>query len=197
MAVVEVGALGLLMQCLKEPSLPLRRVTLACLGCMAKHDQACAELLEKEGVVAAALGVARSDRTCCPPATYACDPALNSIRSRAYTLLTSLDHDASFGFDGTMTANDIEELFWNSFLQLAPNHGRCALRLLSDCQEGARDGCSAPPPTAAVLGRAGPASFTHSHALGLPDAQDGRFCMDRRLTLSYIWDVFPICNLYM
>ena len=97
----------------------------------------------------------------------------------------------------SMTANDIEELIQNTFVQPAPNYARCAQRLLSDCQEGAREGCIALPPTAAVLGRAEPASFACSHTLGLPDAQDGRFRTDRRLTLSYIWDVFPICNLYM
>ena len=72
-------------------------------------------------VVAAALGVARSDRTCCPPATYACDSALNSIRSRAYTLLTSLDHDASFGFDGTITANDIAPVAFASRRSMCPH----------------------------------------------------------------------------
>ena len=94
---------------------------------------------------------------------------------------------------GSVTAKDIKELFWNTFVQLAPNYGRCAQRLLSHCQEGARDGCIAPPPTAAVLGRAEPASFACSHTLGSPDAQEGRFRTDTRPTLSYIWDVFPIC----
>ena len=114
----------------------------------------------------------------------------------AHRLLLA-DETTLYSSVGSMTANDIEELIRNSFVQLAPNYGRCAQRLLSDCQEGAREGCIALPPTAAVLGRAEPASFACSHTLGLPDAQDGRFRTDRRLTLSYIWDVFPICNLYM
>ena len=37
-SIVDCGAISLLMQCLKEPSLPLRRVALACLGCIAKHE---------------------------------------------------------------------------------------------------------------------------------------------------------------
>ena len=40
----------------QEPSLPLRRVSLACLGCIAKHDHALAELVNKEGALTTAIG---------------------------------------------------------------------------------------------------------------------------------------------
>ena len=40
-------------------------------------------------------------------------------------------------------------------------------------------------------------SFACSHILGSSDAQEGRFRTDTRATLSNIWDVFPLCNLYM
>ena len=113
----------------------------------------------------------------------------------AHRLLLA-DETTLYSLVGSMTANDIKELFWNTFVQPAPDYGRCDQRFLSDCQEGAREGGIAVPPTAAVLGSAEAVSFACSHALGSPDAQGGRFCTERRLTLSYIWDVFPICNLY-
>mmetsp|Transcript_3927 Transcript_3927/g.15993 ORF Transcript_3927/g.15993 Transcript_3927/m.15993 type:complete len:274 (-) Transcript_3927:552-1373(-) len=87
---------------------------------VAGHFLAPSSFCSSTSVVAAALGVARSDRTCCPPATYACDPALNSIRSRAYTLFTSLDHEESFGFDGTITANDIAPRAFASRRSMCP-----------------------------------------------------------------------------
>ena len=40
----------------QEPSLPLRRVALACLGCVAKHDYGLADLVNKEGACATAVG---------------------------------------------------------------------------------------------------------------------------------------------
>lgn len=44
----------------QESSLPLRRLALSCLGSVAKHSQALAELVNKEGGVAAALGMLTS-----------------------------------------------------------------------------------------------------------------------------------------
>uniref|UniRef100_A0A7S2CLM5 Armadillo repeat-containing protein 8 n=1 Tax=Haptolina brevifila TaxID=156173 RepID=A0A7S2CLM5_9EUKA len=55
-AVVESGSLPLLLLCLKESSLPLRRLTLSCLGSIAKHSKALAEVVNKEGGVTATLG---------------------------------------------------------------------------------------------------------------------------------------------
>ena len=45
------------MLCLKEPSLPLRRVALSCFGSVGKHDQQLAEMVQKEGAVEAAVGM--------------------------------------------------------------------------------------------------------------------------------------------
>lgn len=48
------NALSLFSQCLKEPSLPLRRITLSCLSCIGKHDAVLAGVLQKEGLLEAA-----------------------------------------------------------------------------------------------------------------------------------------------
>ena len=48
------ACVGLLAQCVKEPSLPLKRIALSCLGCIGKHEQSLAEMLKKEGVHEAA-----------------------------------------------------------------------------------------------------------------------------------------------
>ena len=53
-SVADSEALQLLLQCLKEPSLPLRRVALACLGCIAKRPPN--DLVNKDGALAAAVG---------------------------------------------------------------------------------------------------------------------------------------------
>lgn len=57
-AILDSGALALLVQCLKEPSLPLRRIALSCLGSIAKHPKLeghdtifFAEVMYKEGVI--------------------------------------------------------------------------------------------------------------------------------------------------
>ena len=56
-SVADAGALTPLMLCLKEPSLPLRRVALSCFGSVGKHDQQLAEMVQKEGAVDAAIGM--------------------------------------------------------------------------------------------------------------------------------------------
>jgi len=48
-AVSSSGALPLLKLCLKEASLPLRRITLSCLGCIGQHDADLASTLAKDG----------------------------------------------------------------------------------------------------------------------------------------------------
>ena len=54
-AQVSESCSDLLGKCLKEPSLPLRRVALACLGCVAKHDLNLATSLNSEGILPIAV----------------------------------------------------------------------------------------------------------------------------------------------
>merc|ERR1712087_687829 len=54
-SVADCGSLPLFALCLKEPSLPLRRITLSCLGCIGQHSLQLATILRKEGLLEAAI----------------------------------------------------------------------------------------------------------------------------------------------
>eukprot|EP00967_Tisochrysis_lutea_P135746 scaffold241302_cov30-Tisochrysis_lutea.AAC.1 len=58
-AVANSGVLPLLKLCLKEPSLPLRRITLSCIGCIGQHSEELASILSKDGLLADILPMLR------------------------------------------------------------------------------------------------------------------------------------------